>query len=174
MLKKKKFWWGVKKFPGNVDTADFSKVRTPETYLGYGRLQYLANLPSENCFDKECVYVTPERINLNTFALSGIWNIHNEYTAASAEEGAIIIGFSANKVNLVAGGKEGKNIRAEILLDGKRIEESASGAHVVDGFVTFNTHDLYNLVDLKGEYGEHVLIIKVLDPGLEAFAFTFG
>ncbi|MDP4010295.1 MAG: redoxin domain-containing protein [Candidatus Spechtbacteria bacterium] len=160
--------------PENVDATDFSKVGTPETYLGYGRLQYIANLPSRDCFDKDCVYITPEKINLNTFALSGIWNIHSEQVTATAEDGAIIIGFSANKVNLVAGGKEGKNVRAEILLDGKRIEESSRGAQVVDGFVTFNTYDLYNLVDLKGNYGEHVLIIKVLDPGLQAFAFTFG
>ncbi|MBI2109381.1 MAG: redoxin domain-containing protein [Parcubacteria group bacterium] len=154
--------------------TDFSKVRSPETYLGSSRIQFLANLPSNDCFDTDCVFIAPQKINLNTFALSGIWNIKSEYAASSAEEGAIIIAFSADKVNLVAGGTDGENVRAQILLDGKSIGTNGEGAQVVDGFVTFNKHDLYNLVDLRGAYGEHVLIIRFLDPNIEAFAFTFG
>jgi len=49
-----------------------------------------------------------------------------------------------------------------------------SGTHVNDGNVEFSEAGLYNLVDLKGEYGEHLLEIEFESPGLSAFAFTFG
>ena len=39
---------------------------------------------------------------------------------------------------------------------------------------TFGAHDLYNLIDLKGNYGEHILEIRFRTGGVSAFAFTFG
>jgi len=117
--------------------------------------------------------VTLVFIGINTYALSGTWNMEEEAILLAKEQGEIMIRFSANKVNLVAGSMHGAT--AEILLDGKRIDPSVAGSDVLsDGTVIFKDHDLYNLVDLRGDYGEHELIIRILGPGIRAFAFTFG
>ena len=71
-------------------------------------------------------------------------------------------------------GSLGKEIKAEIYLDGKLINAAVAGSDVDNGGVVFDAHALYNLVDLRGDYGEHTLIIKILNPGIQAFAFTFG
>lgn len=148
--------------PVNADVVDRDKVRTPELYLGYGRSQYLASVPSDDCTDKPCDFVKSESVAINTYAFDGKWNIGLEASTLVEGEGEIIIRFSANKVNLVAGTMDG-DVKAEILLDGK-----------VYKTVNFSTHDLYNVVDLGGDYGEHELIIRFLSPGIQAFAFTFG
>ncbi len=159
--------------PTNVDNVNFGKVETPEIYLGYGRMEYLANLPSQTCFGKTCGFVMPSIVQDNAFAYEGEWRIEGEQSMLIGDGGALVLNFSANKVNLVAG-TAGESAQAEIYLDGMRIEGEASGAHVQEGVVTFGAHDLYNLVDLQGSYGRHELMIKILDSGLEVFAFTFG
>ena len=45
---------------------------------------------------------------------------------------------------------------------------------VVNGTVTFDEEDFYNLIDLNGNYGEHLLEVRILNPGFQGFAFTFG
>jgi len=147
------------------------KVGTPETYLGASRVQYLANLPHTGCLNGVCTFTPSGEIALNTFELSGEWKIENEQATLSGDGGAILLHFSANKVNLVAGAL--KDVKAEIYLDGKLVNGGA-GEHVKDGIVTFMEHDLYNLVDLGGKYGEHTVEIRFQDGGVSAFAFTFG
>jgi thiol-disulfide isomerase/thioredoxin len=158
--------------PKNIDAVDFGKVQTPETYLGYARLQYIANLPSTNCFDTLCTFTLPSEVQRNTFVLGGDWTLKSEQAALSTGDGSLGIGFFANKVNLVAGAST--PVVAEIYLDGKRIDETYAGADVKDGKVTIGAHDLYNLVDLRGEAGEHLLLIHFLSPQVEVYAFTFG
>lgn len=161
--------------PINVDDVNFLKVRTPETYLGYGRSKYLANLPSDACLNTSCDFLEPASVPFNQYALVGVWHMSEESSSLIRGTGEIIIHFSANKVNLVAGSGAPEGVRADIFLDGEPIPASASGSDVsADGSVLFTTHDLYNLVDLKGDYGEHELLIRFREPGIQAFAFTFG
>jgi hypothetical protein len=157
--------------PENVDAVDFGKVRSPETYLGASRVEHLANIPDPTCAGKDCEYESEGKPALNTFELAGIWNIKPEEAVLTSEEGSIFIRFNANKVHLVAQSDEG--VSAEIYLDGKKVDEFA-GYSVEGGVVVFKDSDLYNLIDLKGNYGEHLLEIRLLEPGVEAFAFTFG
>ncbi len=144
-----------------VEKTDFDAIRTPETYLGSARMQYLVNLPKTSCLSGSCSYSfgtgTPRG-----YELSGQWKIDGEYALLEKGEGAIRIAFTANKVNLVAGSAAGP-VRVEVYVDG-----------VLHKQAVINEHDLYNLVDLGGEYGSHVVEIRFLDPGVSAFAFTFG
>ncbi|MEK7556170.1 MAG: redoxin family protein [Patescibacteria group bacterium] len=156
----------------NTETTDFSKIKTPEIYIGAARLSALANIPSTECLSGVCEYVLPETTALNTFTLGGKWAMGAENAVLSSDTGTIRLRFSANKVNLVAGAP--KNVSAEIFLDGVPIQASLAGSEVMDGQVIFNTHNLYNLVDLKGDYGEHLLEIRFLQGEVSAFAFTFG
>ena len=154
-----------------VDEVDFSQVRSPEMYFGYNRVENLANLSSTDCFENVCEFVTPDTIQPNAFILGGMWRIGEEEATLESDTGVIAVSFSANKVNLVAGSDV--PVRAEIYLDGEKVGE-AGGADVLGGVVTFSTHGLYNLIDLGGNYGEHILEIRFLEGGVSAFAFTFG
>jgi len=155
------------------DEVDFSQVKSPESYLGSSRIEYLNNLPSQSCLAGACEYHLPANTPLNTFSLSGKWRIEDERAVLESETGSIIYHFSANKVNLVAGGISG-DVKAEIYLDGEKISANFEGADVSNGVVTFMDHDLYNLVDLRGNYSKHIVEIKFLESGVETFAFTFG
>ena len=159
--------------PKDVDTVDFNRVRTPEIYLGSSRIEYIANLPSTDCFGTECGYEAKSETTLNTYELKGTWIINSEESELVSDKGSIFVRFSSNKVNLVAGVID-SGVRAEVYLDGALIQSKNSGEDVTEGIVTFESHDLYNLIDLRGDYSEHTLEIRFLDPGISAFAFTFG
>ena len=156
-----------------VDATDFSKIKTPEVYFGASRVQYLANLPTSGCKDGVCNFASLGNPALNTFEFSGAWKINDEGAVLEGGGGSVFLRFSANKANLVAGAT-GNPVRAEIYLDGKKVPDETAGDAVQRGTVTFGMHDLYNLIDLKGNYGEHILEIRFLDSGVSAFAFTFG
>ena len=158
--------------PQNIDEVNFSQVGSPETYLGSSRLERIANLPDKNCIGRTCEYVAEEPFYLNSFELSGRWNIEPEEAILMDETGSIFYRFKANKVNLVVGNGKGKS--AKIYLDGKLVGNEIAGSHVKDGVVQFDEDDLYNLIDQKGEYSEHLLEIRFEGRGVEAFAFTFG
>lgn len=149
--------------PEGVQDVDFAKVGTPETYLGAARIQYLINLPNQSCLEGSCTYSFTNADDFQGYELMGAWKLDQETAKLDSQTGAIRIAFTASKVNLVAGAPEGKEIRAKVFVDG-----------VQTGVVKFTGHDLYTLVDLEGQYGSHILEIQFEDPGIAAFAFTFG
>ena len=157
--------------PEGVDNVDFSQVRSPEMYFGSTRIEYLRNLPEEKCLTESCAYTSGGPLQVNTFQLSGTWKIGDEHAQLESGSGSIFLGFYANKVNLVAGSD--LPVRAEIYLDGEKVGDFG-GRDVNGSAVTFKEEDLYNVVDLGGAYGQHLLEIRILDGGLSAFAFTFG
>ena len=159
--------------PNGADTSfNPSVVESPETYLGGKRLQYLGNMPSSSCLSGSCSYTFSGLKDFVGYELMGAWTISDEYAMLQSGTGAIRIRFSANKVNLVAGADT--PVRAKVFLDGAPVTASTAGRDVKDGMVTFTAHDLYNLIDLQGKSGDHTLEIQFLDPGVNAFAFTFG
>lgn len=158
--------------PEEIDQVDFSKVKTRESYFGTSRIEYLSNLPADGCPGDECEFTLLDEVPLNHFAVGGHWKFGSEEAELLSGEGVIVSHFSASKVNLVGGSEEG--VEATVYLDGEIIPDMFAGSDVVGGKVIFKDHDLYNLVDLKGDYSEHLLEIRFEEPGIEAFAFTFG
>ncbi len=71
-------------------------------------------------------------------------------------------------------GAQGKPVRFRVTLDGKPpgdahgMDVDAQGRGVVTG------QRLYQLIRQPGEIGERTFEIRFLDPGVEAYAFTFG
>jgi hypothetical protein len=69
---------------------------------------------------------------------------------------------------------EGKPVRFRITLDGK----SPGADHGLDvdanGLGTITTQRLYQLVRQKVIKDDHLFQIEFLDPGAQAFTFTFG
>lgn len=156
--------------------TDFTKIFSPETYIGYDRQQYFASAV-EVARDKSREYAFPDVTTINRFSLSGTWKIEKQRAVLTGPTGAITYFFNATNANLVMGG--GRNtVRGVVTLDGKPVPPGFRGADLVEKngktYVTVHDERLYSLIDGKGNYGEHILRVDFLDPGVECYAFTFG
>jgi len=68
-----------------------------------------------------------------------------------------------------------KPVKAKILLDGQPIPSAKRGSDIAkDGTLEIKEARLYNLVDTGNSYENHTLTIEFAQPGVKAFAFTFG
>jgi hypothetical protein len=59
-------------------------------------------------------------------------------------------------------------------LDGVAPGADAGGDAAPDGAGEVREPRLYQLIRQKGKVGDRTLEIEFLDPGVQAFAFTFG
>jgi thiol-disulfide isomerase/thioredoxin len=154
--------------------ADWASLRSPENYTGYGRTENFAS-PGGVLQDKADSYTTPTELSLNHWALSGNWTMKQEATRLNASNGQIAYRFHARDLNLVMGpAASGTSVRFHVLLDGR----SPGAAHGADldgeGDGTVVEQRLYQLIRQHGPVTEHTFEITFLDPGVEAYVFTFG
>ena len=78
-------------------------------------------------------------------------------------------------LDLVLGpGKDGKPIRFRVTLDGQAPGGDAGVDVKADGSGMVSEQRLYQLVRQKGTVRDRTFTIEFLDPGVEAFSFTFG
>ena len=135
-----------------------SGEQTPETYLGYQRLDRFVG--SELVPDREAEYGIPDYIPLHGVAYGGRWTVEGERIVAG-EDARLRLPFHAHDVFLVLG-TSGAPGSVEVSVDGERV-----------GTVPVTVHDLYTLARIPGEKRDHVLDLR-FSPGTEAYAFTFG
>jgi thiol-disulfide isomerase/thioredoxin len=139
--------------------ADWDHLRTPETYLGSGRGERLASA---------------EDLHLNQWALTGEWTIGRESVALDQAGGSIAYRFHARDAHIVLSARAREPIAFRVLLDG----EAPGPSHGVDvdedGSGVLRDGRLYQLVRQPDEVRERTLQITFLEPGAEAYVFTFG
>lgn len=145
------------------------EARTPELYLGYSRIEYLAS-PEDIRRDSPAKYSAPNILPNNYFAYSGIWNIGKEY--ASPNKGSLLLNFESKEVYLVMKSKT-KSSQAKVYLNGKIVDDNSAGEDIVDGIVTIDKDRLYKLIKLQ-KAERNTLRLDFLDDNAELFAFTFG
>jgi thiol-disulfide isomerase/thioredoxin len=152
---------------------DEAHDQSPETYVGYRRADNFAS-PGGFAQDQAHVYSAPAALKLNQWALSGSWDVDPEKAVLGASGGKIVFRFYARDLHLVLGPGSGKPVRFRVTLDGAApaanhgADTDASGAGIIDG------QRLYQLIRQSGDVGEHVFSIEFLDPGVQAYSFTFG
>ena len=144
---------------------------SPETYVGSKRMQFLSGVGST--INGEQTFPSLNKVEANHFAFAGTWNIMDEYSV-TGKDAAISYNFYAGDVYLVMRPGGNKSATVKVLLDGKSIDKTVSGADVKDGIVTVDSDRLYDLVNLHGKTEQHVLTLQFQTPGTEVFAFTFG
>jgi thiol-disulfide isomerase/thioredoxin len=153
--------------------ADWDQLRTPETYLGSARSEKFAS-PDSAAFGERRAYELPERLRFNNWALAGEWTIGRENVVLDQAGGSIAYRFHARDAHLVlsAGAREPIPFRA--FLDG----EAPGPSHGVDvdedGNGLLRDGRLYQIVREHDAVRERTLEIRFLEPGAEAYAFTFG
>jgi thiol-disulfide isomerase/thioredoxin len=129
--------------------ADWEHLLTPETYLGYERRE-------------------------RRVALAGQWTVGPENVVLDEAPGSIAYRFHARDAHLVLspGGRE--PIPFRLLLDGEAPGPSRGVDVDEDGNGLLRDGRLYQLVRQHDSVRERTLEISFLEPGAEAYVFTFG
>jgi thiol-disulfide isomerase/thioredoxin len=159
---------------GTEVPADWSSLRTPETYLSYGRSAGFAS-PDEPRLDEPHTYPVPTRLSLNQWAPSGTWTIGEHAAVLNEPNGRIAFRFQARDVHLVMGpATPGTSVPFRVLIDGTA-PGTAHGLDVDDqGQGTVADQRLYQLIREPGRIEERLFEIEFLAEGVEAYCFTFG
>jgi cytochrome c biogenesis protein CcdA/thiol-disulfide isomerase/thioredoxin len=159
---------------GAEAAPDGANVRSPETYIGYHRAEHFAST-EPIAHDSRRAYTPQPRLSLNQWALGGSWNVSAESAVLQASPGKIVFRFHARDLHLVLGTtKEGKPVRFTVKLDGTPPGEDHGADADSGGTGKVQGHRLYQLIRQKGPVEDRTFEIEFLDPGVQAFAFTFG
>ena len=157
---------------GSEAAAALDEIGSPETYIGYYRADGFVS-PGGLLHDKPKAYASAP-LALNDWSLEGDW-IDIRQSARSLAPGAkISFRFHARDLHLVLGSASGMPVRYRVTLDGEPpgqdagVDTNAAGTGLVTG------QRLYQLVRQKGPVRDRTFTIEFLDPGVEAFSFTFG
>jgi cytochrome c biogenesis protein CcdA/thiol-disulfide isomerase/thioredoxin len=153
---------------------DKANTQSPETYVGYRRAEHFASA-EPIAKDSRKTYTLLPRFSLNQWALAGDWKVGEESAVLQAAPGKIVFRFHARDLHLVLGPtKNGKPIRFTVKLDGTPPGEDHGSDADKNGSGTVQEHRLYQLIRQKGPVEDRTFEIEFLDPGVQAFAFTFG
>jgi thiol-disulfide isomerase/thioredoxin len=154
--------------------ADWGSLKSPENYMGYERTENFAS-PGGLARDERRVYDLPRQLERNQWALSGDWTMGRQPVTLNAPGGRIACRFHARDLHLVMGpGTRGARVRFRVTIDGR----PPGGARGVDvdeqGSGTASEQRLYQLIRQPRPIADRRFEIEFLDPGVQAYAFTFG
>ncbi|WP_218028072.1 redoxin domain-containing protein [Streptomyces niveus] len=135
--------------------ADLTKNRTPERNLSNLRIEGYVGDPLAN--DKAKTYRFPATVPTDRLALDGTWTAGYEYFTAGTDA-RLTLNYRAKNVNLVPARKG----TVKVVVDGKPTRTVQ-----VDG-----TPTLHRLVDETTS--RQARLELQIDPGTQAYAFTFG
>ncbi len=154
--------------------ADNADMRSPETYIGFERAKGFAS-PGGVAQDRAHDYRAPSNPGLNHWGLSGDWSVSAEHATLARPGGEIVYRFHARDLHLVLGPRpDGKPVRFRVTVDDKAPGDAHGSDVTPDGTGTVTEQRLYQLVRQPGDVADHTFAIQFLDPGVQAFAFTFG
>jgi Thioredoxin like C-terminal domain/AhpC/TSA family len=165
----------VRIVPQGVEAAaDWYNLGSAETYLGYRQATGFAS-PGGAVPDERNVYSTPPELRRNQWGLSGDWRVGEVPALSNNAGGSISFRFHARDLHLVMGPPAHQApVRFRVTLDGG----PAGLAHGLDidadGSGLADYQRMYQLVRQLGPIEDRLFNIEFLDPGIEAFVFTFG
>jgi cytochrome c biogenesis protein CcdA/thiol-disulfide isomerase/thioredoxin len=159
---------------GAMMQADNANMRSPETYIGYERAEQFMS-PGGETPDRLHDYSAPKSLDVNDWGLAGAWKVGAEQATLEGATGRIVYRFHARDLHLVLGpSKDGKPVRFRVSIDGAPPGASHGSDISADGSGTVTEQRLYQLVRQTGPVADRTFTIEFLDPGVEAYAFTFG
>ncbi len=157
---------------GAEAAAALQDVQSPETYIGYARAENFAS-PGGLARDQLKTYAAAT-LKLNDWALGGPW-LDKRQSAVSLAPGAkIAFRFHARDLHLVLGSAGGRPVRFRVTVDGHAPAQAAGVDVGTDGSGVVKDQRLYQLIRQRGPIEDRTFTIEFLDPGVEAFSFTFG
>ncbi|WP_374547183.1 cytochrome c biogenesis protein DipZ [Rhodoblastus sp.] len=153
--------------------ANLADVGSPETYIGFARAENFAS-PGGAVENESHLYAGAD-LRLNEWSLAGDWTIGEERADLDRAGGAIAFKFHARDLHLVLGpGADGKPVRFRVTVDGAAPGDDHGADVNAAGEGTVAGERLYQLVRQSGAARDRLFRIEFLDPGVRAYAFTFG
>jgi hypothetical protein len=153
--------------------ADRLAVGSPETYVGYERAENF--IPAGGLVHDAQHTYSVSQPRLNEWGLKGRWTVSGERAELDAKNGSIVYRFHARDLHLVLGpSADGKPVRFRVTLDGSPPADDHGMDVKADGSGVVTDQRLYQLLRQRGEIRDRTFEIRFLDPGVQAFAFTFG
>ena len=154
--------------------ADWGSLKSPENYLGYARTENFASAGGA-LEDQRHVFAVPPKLSLNHWALSGDWTMRKDAVTLNKPGGRIAYRFHARDLHLVMGpARLGAPVRFRVLIDGQAPGAGRGGDVDEQGNGMVTGQRLYQLIRQTRPIADRLFEIEFLDPGVEAFAFTFG
>ncbi|WP_181161009.1 cytochrome c biogenesis protein DipZ [Labrys okinawensis] len=158
---------------GAEASPDLANLGSQETYLGYGRADNFASAERVSPDAARDYSVTDP--GLNQWGLQGTWTVGAERAVLDKPGGGIVYRFSARDLHLVLGpGAAGKPVRFQVTVDGKAPGPDHGADIDAQGNGLVTETRLYQLVRQSGGVETRTFEVRFLDPGVEAYAFTFG
>jgi thiol-disulfide isomerase/thioredoxin len=154
--------------------ADWFDLKSEENYLGYERTENFA--PHGGMVTgKSHTYALPRDLKLNHWALAGDWTADKQAIQMNAANGRIAYQFHARDLHLVIGPTaKGTPVRFRVSIDGQT-PDLARGTDVDEiGQGTIAEPRMYHLIRQPKPIIDRRFEIQFLDPGAEAYSFTFG
>jgi len=163
------------KAQGSSLAADFNDVASPETYVGYERAFGLDS-PGGPVRDVSHQYdAPPEGLPQNAWGFEGTWTVGPEKAVLDKAPGGLVYRFHARDLHLVLGpGPDGAPVRFRISIDGAPPGEDHGVDTNAQGEGSVSERRLYQLIRQSHEVKDRTFKIEFLDPGVQAYAFTFG
>jgi thiol-disulfide isomerase/thioredoxin len=164
----------VKVAATGAEAAPDTDVQSPETYIGYERADSFLS-PGGFRQDAPHAYSVPKHLELNQWGLSGNWTDRAQVASLDSAPGGIVYRFHARDLHLVLGpAPNGKPVRFRVRIDGHAPGENHGVDTDAQGVGKITEHRLYQLIRQKSAVDDRTFEIEFLDPGAQAFAFTFG
>ncbi len=152
---------------------DLGDVQSPETYVGMDRAERFVS-PGGIVRGADHVY-EPGTPRLNEWGLAGGWTVGGENAVLDAKDGGIVYRFHARDLHLVLGpNAAGQPVHFRVTVDGAAPGANHGSDIDANGQGVVTSQRLYQLVRQSGPVGDHTFEIRFLDPGVQAYAFTFG
>ena len=139
-----------------VADATPTELVTPESYLGYARLDPSRYVGTALRPRVARTYAFPQALPQNTLSYDGVWKIGDQ-RALAVRDARLRLHFHARYVYLVLGGHG-------------RVQTTVAGRPA--GAIRVNADRLYTLV--RGPRVEDKILELRLSPGVNAYTFTFG
>lgn len=145
---------------------------SPETYLGHARASGYASGALQK--DRAASFAVPANLRKDHWALGGNWAVRADHAESVAAGARIAYRFTGRDLHLVLGTADGKPVRFRVLVDGRAPSGDRGTDTDAQGHGVVDAQRLYQLVRRSDSAGERVFEIEFLDPGAQAYAFTFG
>ena len=118
-------------------------------------------------------YLGADRRERGTVTLEGDWRSERQYVELRKGTGKIVLPFTAGEVNLVMQPGPSGSAAVIVLVDGQPVGDVRGADVGSDGVARFEGPRMIRLV-AGAARRQHVLTLVTSDPGVRAFAFTFG